>query len=292
VTIPILDGVRDIADRYDAYIVDVWGVLYDGGESSFPGVVECLTKLRQRGTKIVVLSNSPRRASIVQARLDSIGVDRPLYDHLVTSGEETHRHLKTRPDPWYRKLGTRAIDTGPARFSGLVEETEFTVITDVATADLVLNTGPNGLDDKIADYEDLMQVASRRGLPMICANPDLEVVMDGRLTVCAGGLAKRYAELGGDIRYHGKPHAEIYERCFELLGPGIDRRRIAMLGDGLLTDDPGARQAGIDAILVCAGLPSGEMGIPSGARPEPEALNRLCSHYREQPAAAVATLAW
>lgn len=290
-TVPVLKGVRDIADRYDAYIIDVWGVLYDGGERAYPGVVDCLERLRKRGTKIVVLSNSPRRCSIVQARLDSIKVDRHLYDHLVTSGEETHRHLKDRPNAWYRKLGNRAIDTGPARFSGLVDGTEFTLTTDAEAADLVLNTGPNGLDDKVADYEALMQTAIRRKLPMICANPDIEVVMDGRLTVCAGGIARRYAELGGDIHYHGKPYKEIYERCFELL-PGVERSRVAMLGDGLLTDVPGARQSGIDAVLVCAGLPSGEMGIPSGAAPDPDALNRLCDSYREKPAAALATLAW
>jgi len=291
VTIPILDGVREIADRYDAYIIDVWGVLYDGGDSAFPGVVDCLTRLKQRGAKIVVLSNSPRRADIVRERLDSIKIDRHLYDHLVTSGEETHRHLMHRPDPWYRKLGTVAIDTGPARFSGLVDGTDFTLTADVAAADLVLNTGPNALDDKVAHYEEMMQAAIRRRLPMICANPDIEVVMDGRLTVCAGGIAKRYAELGGDIRYHGKPHKEIYERCFELLD-GIDRKRVAMCGDGLLTDIPGAREAGIDSLLICAGLPSGEMSIPSGARPEPAALNRLCESYRERPTAALATLAW
>ena len=203
-SIPVLKGVRDVADRYDAYIVDVWGVLYDGGDSAFPGVVDCLERLKARGKKIVVLSNSPRRSDIVRARLDSIKVERHLYDHLVTSGEETHRHLRHRPDAWYRKLGKIAIDTGPARFSGLVDGTEFTLTTDVEKADLVLNTGPNALDDKVADYEAMMQTAIRRGLPMICANPDLEVVMEGRLTVCAGGLAKRYAELGGDIRYHGK----------------------------------------------------------------------------------------
>ncbi len=290
-SIPVLDGIRNVADRYDAYIIDVWGVLYDGGDKAYPGVVDCLERLRARGSRIVVLSNSPRRCEIVKDRLDSIKVESHLYDHLVTSGEETHRHLKTRPDKWYGRLGARAIDTGPARFSGLVDGTEFTLTTNVEEADLVLNTGPNGLDDKVADYEAMMQAAIRRKLPMICANPDIEVVMDGRLTVCAGGLAKRYAELGGDIRYHGKPHAEIYERCFELLG-GIDRKRIAALGDGLLTDIPGARMAGIDSILVCAGLPSGELGIPSGARPDPLALSRLCESYRETPAAALATLAW
>lgn len=290
-SILVLDGVRDIADRYDAYIIDVWGVLYDGGDKAYPGVVDCLERLRARGTRIVVLSNSPRRCAIVKERLDSIKVESHLYDHLVTSGEEAHRHLKTRPDKWYGRLGVRAIDTGPARFSGLVDGTEFTLTTNVEEADLVLNTGPNGLDDKVADYEAMMQAAIRRKLPMICANPDIEVVMDGRLTVCAGGLARRYAELGGDIRYHGKPHAEIYERCFELLG-GIDRTRIAALGDGLLTDIPGARKAGIDAILVCAGLPSEELGIPSGTRPDPDALSRLCESYREKPAAALTTLAW
>jgi HAD superfamily hydrolase (TIGR01459 family) len=291
VSIPILDGIREVADRYDAYIIDVWGVLYDGGDSAFPGVVNCLARLKALDAQIVVLSNSPRRSDIVRERLDSIKIDRHLYDHLVTSGEETHRHLRTRPDPWYRKLGKRAIDTGPARFSGLVDGTEFTLTTDVEEADLVLNTGPNTLDDKVEHYEEMMQAAIRRKLPMICANPDIEVVMDGRLTVCAGGLAKRYAELGGDIRFHGKPHKEIYERCFELI-QGVDRKRVAMCGDGLLTDIPGARAAGIDSILVVAGLPSGELGIASGQRPDPAALDRLCERYGEKPTAAIATLAW
>ena len=290
-TVPILEGLRAVADRYDAYIVDVWGVLYDGGDKAYPGVIDCLERLKARGSKVVVLSNSPRRREIVKERLDSIGIDGSFYAHLVTSGEETHRHLRTRPDAWYRKLGTRAFDTGPARFSGLVDGTEFVIVGNVEDADLILNTGPNGLDDKVSDYEAAMQSGIRRNLPMICANPDIEVVMDGRLTVCAGGIARRYAELGGDIRYHGKPHAEIYERCFDLLD-GIPRKRIAGIGDGLLTDIPGAREAGIDSLLACAGLPSGEMGIPSGTRPDPVALSRLCESYREKPTAALSTLAW
>jgi HAD superfamily hydrolase (TIGR01459 family) len=291
VTIPILDGLRDVADRYDAYIVDVWGVLYDGGTLAYPGVIDCLERLHGRGTRIVVLSNSPRRADIVQARLDSIGIDRHLYSHLVTSGEETWRHLSTRPDPWYQALGLKGFDTGPSRFSGVVDGTEFSVVPDIEAADFVLNTGPDGLDDKVELYEPVLQSAIRRKLPMICANPDLEVVMDGRLTLCAGGIAQRYIALGGDVRYHGKPHSEIYERCFELLS-GIPHARIAALGDGLMTDIPGARKAGIDAILVAAGLPSEQLGIPSGARPEQGSLDALCKSYGESPTAALATLAW
>ena len=27
-----IDGLAAIADRYDGYIIDVWGTLYDGGQ--------------------------------------------------------------------------------------------------------------------------------------------------------------------------------------------------------------------------------------------------------------------
>ena len=45
---PILRGMRDIADNYDGYVVDLWGVVHDG-IAVFPGVIETLEKLRAAG---------------------------------------------------------------------------------------------------------------------------------------------------------------------------------------------------------------------------------------------------
>ena len=62
--IPVLAGIGEIADRYDGYILDLWGVLHDG-HAPFPGVIDCLTRLKASGKHLVILSNAPRRAHLV-----------------------------------------------------------------------------------------------------------------------------------------------------------------------------------------------------------------------------------
>ena len=60
--------------------------------------------------------------------------------------------------------------------------------------------------ETVADYEDLLQQGAAMALPMICANPDL-VVIRGSGIICAGWLALRYEEIGGSVRWLGKPKA-------------------------------------------------------------------------------------
>ena len=54
---------------------------------------------------------------------------------------------------------------------------------------------------------------------------------------------QRYEELGGTVRWHGKPFGSVYRTCFELLG-GMEKRRILAVGDSLRTDIAGAKAAG------------------------------------------------
>ena len=65
-----------IADRYDGFVFDVWGTLYDGG-AAYPQAVAVLQRLAAAGKAVVVLSNSPRPAAVVAGRLDGIGI--PLH---------------------------------------------------------------------------------------------------------------------------------------------------------------------------------------------------------------------
>ena len=41
-----IDGISEIAKNYDAFILDIWGVIHDG-QKLYPGVEECLWKLRE-----------------------------------------------------------------------------------------------------------------------------------------------------------------------------------------------------------------------------------------------------
>lgn len=289
-TVPVISGLGAIAADYDGYIIDIWGVLYDGG-AAFSGAADCLKRLKSAGKRVVVLSNSPRRWHVVAERLAEIGIDSGQYDHVLTSGEEAYRHLHTRDDPWYAALGRRCYETGRGRFSNVLNGLDIDLVAALERADFLFNAGTVGEHDRVADYADTLAEAAQRGLPMICANPDIVVMHGGQRLICAGALAAEYQRLGGHVRYHGKPHAPIYQTVFGLLGLA-DRRRILAIGDGLPTDIAGAAAVGIDSLLIAGGIHAEALGIAPGEVPRPDLVNRLCADVNLTPRAATAALAW
>src|SRR5205085_5980509 len=127
----------------------------------------------------------------------------------------------------------------------------------------ILNTGPAEWENTIEDYQPVLHAARERGLPMVCANPDLVVIHNGKPALCAGALAEEYQRIGGLVRWHGKPHPSVYDSCLDLLGIA-DRSRILAVGDSLRTDIAGAAAAGIDSLLIAGGIHAAEFGSDSG----------------------------
>jgi HAD superfamily hydrolase (TIGR01459 family) len=289
-TIPVIAGLRGLAGGYDGFVIDVWGVLYDGG-NAFPGAADCLTQLKSAGKQVVVLSNSPRRSYIVAGRLAEIGIGPGHYDHVLTSGEDAYRHLLERSDPWYVRLGRRCFETGRGRFSNVLNGLDLESVDSVAAADFIFNAGTVNEPDQVADYADVLAEAAGRRLPMVCANPDIAVIHAGRRMVCAGALAEAYEKLGGSVRYHGKPHAPTYEAVFDLLGIH-DRRRILAIGDGLPTDIKGAAGAGIDSLLIAGGIHAEALGIRASDEPDAARATALCAEAGLAPRAVAARLIW
>ncbi|CAE8585794.1 unnamed protein product, partial [Polarella glacialis] len=87
-----IGGISEIADRYDAFLFDLWGVIHNG-TTAFPWALETLRELKRQGKPVVFLSNSSRRHDTNRAALTKLGVSPDLYAALVTSGEETWRAL-------------------------------------------------------------------------------------------------------------------------------------------------------------------------------------------------------
>jgi ribonucleotide monophosphatase NagD (HAD superfamily) len=56
-TVPLLPGIAPLAERYDGFILDLWGVLHDG-RHPMPGALDALAHLREAGKRIVILSNA------------------------------------------------------------------------------------------------------------------------------------------------------------------------------------------------------------------------------------------
>lgn len=287
---PLLSGVADIAADYDGYILDVWGVLYDGG-AAYPGVVECLTQLKKAGKRIVVLSNAPRRAQVVANRLTNLGIGRHLYDEVHTSGEEAFLSLRDRTDDFHRSLGRSCVDTGGDRFLGLLDGSGVTLASDPSEASFVLASGPLEGTDPIERYDDLLSRCLDRSLPMLCANPDLEVLHEGARHLCAGSIGARYTQMGGFVHYYGKPHEAVYATCLRLMNIE-DRSRILAVGDNLETDVKGGQAHGTGTLLVAGGIHCDRLDITMGDRPDPQRLTALYREFDMTPTATVPAFTW
>ncbi|CAO3372842.1 TIGR01459 family HAD-type hydrolase [Azospirillum argentinense] len=285
-----LSGIAPVIDRYDGVILDLWGVLHDG-EQPYPGVPECLDRLRAAGKVICLLSNAPRRTGGAIAKLEGMGIGRERYHHVMTSGEAAYEALRDRGDPWHAALGRRLYHIGPDRDMDVYEGLDYTPVASPDEADFVVNTGIVDFGESLAVYEPALEACRRRNLPMVCANPDLIVMVGEQMVICAGTLAERYEAMGGDVFWHGKPHAPVYDRCLSLMGIE-DKGRILAVGDSLRTDVAGANAAGIDVALVTFGIHREELGGAWGDAVDPAKLAAAAAASGHRPTYALPSLRW
>jgi HAD superfamily hydrolase (TIGR01459 family) len=244
-----LSLISEIIPYYDAFLLDLWGVVHDGSHL-YPGVYETLVALRESGKKVIFLSNAPRRADKVAVVLNNLGIKPELYEHIISSGEVGFQWLQNGGASW----GKRYYFIGAKKDEDLLHDLDFQRVYDLKDADFLLNLGFGTDEQTSADFLPLLQDARKLSLPMLCLNPDLEVVkISGERFPCAGVLAKDYLKMGGDVTWFGKPYNSVYEHCHELLG-GIDKSKILAVGDSLETDIPGANRFGVDCVLVTGGI--------------------------------------
>jgi HAD superfamily hydrolase (TIGR01459 family) len=247
-----MSSFGQLAQNYDGFIVDLWGVVHDGVKP-YPGVLDCLSRLRDAGKTVVFLSNAPRRPHAIAATLGAMGISPHLYTGIMSSGEAVYLGLRDRTDE-FATLGTKLYHLGPDRDRGVFDTLNFEQVDDPAAADFLLNTGPDDiLGPQDPDlYAPVLKAALQAGIPMVCANPDLEVVRDGVRIICAGLLAEYYKADGGTVIQRGKPDPAIYTPTLAMLG--TSRERTLAIGDSLRTDIAGAKAAGIASCWVLSGI--------------------------------------
>lgn len=221
---------------FDGVLLDVWGVLHDG-RRPYADAPQALRRLRGRPTLLV--SNASWRAERVLDSLGDLGLDTSGLLGALTAGDVAHAHLRTLADTGVRRVWL----VGNERHRPLLDGLPLMQVDGPSEADLVLLAHPAPMP------EGSLETALERGLPMLCANPDLRVVhQDGDTTWCAGTLAMAYAEAGGSVRYAGKPEREIYATALQRLGLKVSQ--VVAVGDTPETDLLGAGRAGIASIWV------------------------------------------
>ncbi|CCG08173.1 TIGR01459 family HAD-type hydrolase [Pararhodospirillum photometricum] len=284
----VLPGVAALAEEYDGFLLDLWGVVHDG-ERPYAGAIETLEHLRALGRPTVLLSNAPRLGASVVRTMEGMGIARALYTNVLTSGDAVQAALLERRDPAFAALGDACVFIGPERDHDILTGTGVTRRDDPAEASFVVCTGPVALDETEDAYRAVLEACAARGLPMVCANPDLAVMRAGRRVMCAGALARVYEGLGQSVIYRGKPDPAVFWAARDRLGGAA---RVAMVGDGLHTDLPGAAAAGIDAVFVAGGLNADALGVQHGALAPVEKITALLAGVRPGPVAVIPAFVW
>ncbi len=285
--------LAEISDDYDVLLCDIWGVVHNG-VAAFPSASEALVAYRRRGGTVVLITNAPRPSAPVRRQLLKLGVAPDAFDDIATSGDVTIALIA-------EKIDQPVLHIGPSRDLSLFEAAGEAAGRQPRRVRLEAARYAvcTGLRDDVAetldDYETELRALAARGVPMICANPDLVIHRGETLIYCAGALAARFEALGGEVVYAGKPHLPIYRRALALAqkarGALVDDRRVLAVGDGMNTDIAGAARAGLDALLVTRGIHRSALhGESLETVADPHKLQRLFEEFSLWPKAAIAAL--
>lgn len=285
-----LPGVAALAGRFDGFIVDQWGVLHDGSRP-YPGSLDCLERLRAAGKGIVVLSNSGRREDANVRLMEEMGFPARLFDRVVSAGEDAREAIVARATPFHARLGRRCHAFTRAGDRSILEGIGIDFVDSVGEADFLAAIGIDSPRRNLPDYEEELRAGVARGLPMICANPDISRFHGGRLVDATGVLARRYEALGGEVFYHGKPWPAIYASCLAAL-PACAPGRVVAVGDSIEHDVLGAERAGLPCAFVEGGIHAEELGIAPGGRADAAAWAAFERRAAARPRFRVPAFAW
>ncbi|MCC6868335.1 MAG: TIGR01459 family HAD-type hydrolase [Burkholderiales bacterium] len=288
----VLSGVRELAARYDALLLDQWGVLHDGAHP-LPGALDCLAQLRLAGKRVVILSNSGRSGDANARAMRRFGITAAHYDAVVTAGDDAREAFRARTDRFHRTLGRRALVIARAIDVGQVADFGLVAAADAASADLVLVLSVEADGRTARASEALLAAARERDLPMVCANPDVTVVSHGEVIDGPGAIARRYGALGGRVRYHGKPDRGVYDLALAVLARlGIAVARAAAVGDSMLNDVAGAHGAGLACALVAGGIHRDALGVTPGQLPDAAHWTAFLAGSKVVPEYLIASFVW
>ena len=246
-----IDKLRSIAERFDHVLLDQWGTLHEG-KSIYPAAYDCVVRLRERGKRVLVLSNSGRRAEPNLKRLAALGLPPQAHDGVLSSGEVTWNGLRARAREPFASLGHSCFLITRDHDRSIVDGLDISVVPDIGEADFILL---GGLDEDVAEpahWRGHLSGAAARQLPMLCANPDLVMFGSSGLKPAPGALAAFYQSLGGTVQFVGKPHRAMFEAALQRLGNPAPER-VLVIGDSLDHDVAGGRAAGMLTLLISSG---------------------------------------
>jgi HAD superfamily hydrolase (TIGR01459 family) len=259
-----LNGLREIAGVYEAILLDQFGVLHDG-RRAFPEAPAAVRALKDAGARIAVVSNSGKRAATNRARLQALGFSAELFDGVLSSGELGRQRLQAWLDDGTLPAGAGVSVIASDADHSLIDGLDLREVSDPDATRLLLLAGAapsTGADPCIARA---LAGLSSRGVPALCVNPDRWIYANGGVADGPGTLAERYAAMGGDVTWIGKPQPEIFRGARATLDLAESATTL-VIGDSPEHDVAGARNAGYPCLFVTRGIYA-EAAAPADRHP-------------------------
>jgi len=247
-----IDGLRDIADQFDLYLVDQYGVLHDG-VAAYPDAIDGLARIASGGRKVIVLTNSGKNADDNLVRLGKLGFADSNFHAVVSSGEVGLQLVRSGAlGPRFR-VGAEACVIGRSGDRYAFSSDEFNLVVRPLDADFLVFAGSDAPRTSLEAYRLMLKAAAQAGVPAICVNPDITMIREGQFVPAPGAIAKVYENLGGTVEYVGKPHSALFHHALTAAATGADARAV-MIGDSPEHDVCGAKAMGFSSLLVRTGI--------------------------------------
>lgn len=285
----IYNGLLDIADKFDLFLFDAYGVFWEGN-GFYENSRETMEQLVKIGKTVVIISNTTMLHDDIVANYIKRGLlPERDYNYIMTSGDLLRSRLlkgniqfKCCPNPLkYYVIGL------PHKKA--FEDSKYTKVKSLQDADFVYCGVPFLFAKDVAEYpqykdqywpvknsesgnvetwdtltsepfREIVDTAVKMQKPVLNANPDFTAKEGHPLVpeapavfvVRNGTIAEMFRKRGAEVLEFGKPHKNIYDYAFNVLekkGIKIDKSRTCMIGDTVRTDVKGGINAGVVPVL-------------------------------------------
>ena len=262
------EGLSSIADNYQLFYVDLWGVVHNG-VFLHKEAIKALKEITKKNKDYILLTNAPRPNNIVKSFLEKLGMEKEIRDHVFTSGEAALSYLNKN------LFDKTFFHVGPPRDFDLFEDFKKMETNDIKGCEYILCTGL--FDDHDRDlnfYKSLFE--KNLSKKMICTNPDLIVDRGNKRELCAGSVAMVFEKMGGKVVYFGKPYPEVYNQSID-----NKNKKILSIGDNLNTDIKGANLLNFDSLIISNGIHKNEIK-EKGIEQISKSYETICNYMQSE----------
>ncbi len=262
------EGLSSIADNYQLFYVDLWGVVHNG-VSLHKEAIKTLKEITKKKKDYILLTNAPRPNSTVKLFLEKLGMEKEIRDHVFTSGEAALSYLRKN------LLNKKFFHVGPPRDFDLFKGFKKMKSEKIERSEYILCTGLfDEHDEDLEYYKKLFEDNIEK--KMICTNPDLIVDRGDVRELCAGSIAMVFEKIGGEVVYFGKPYPEVYNQSIN-----YKNKKTLSIGDNLNTDIKGANLLNFDSLIISDGIHKNEIN-KHGIEKISKSYEAICNYIQSE----------